>query len=73
MIPSQNRLAAEVASTFGGERPLSLAVLLYEVSASDPVSIASTGVVLVVATLLASYLPARRAAAVDPNRALRGD
>jgi len=50
-----------------------LTALLFEVSASDPWSITSTGITLLGATLLASYLPARRAAAVDPNAALRGD
>jgi putative ABC transport system permease protein len=50
-----------------------LASLLYEVSTSDPLSIVATGVTLLAATLVASYLPARRAASVDPNRALRGD
>jgi predicted permease len=50
-----------------------LTALLYDVSAADPISIVLTGATLIGATLLASYLPARRAAAVDPNRALRGD
>jgi putative ABC transport system permease protein len=51
----------------------SLTVLLYEVSTSDPVSIATTAIALVGATLVASYLPATRAARVDPTTALRGD
>ncbi len=45
--------------------------LLYGVSPLDPVSIAVTIVVLGLASLLASYIPARRAARVDPMAALR--
>ena len=51
----------------------SIRTLLYRVSPTDPASIAITAVTLLGATMLASYLPARRAARVDPIRALRGD
>jgi ABC-type antimicrobial peptide transport system permease subunit len=47
--------------------------LLYGVGAYDPLSlIAAMGVLLLCATL-ASFLPARRAASIDPMRALRTD
>ena len=44
---------------------------LYGVSPADPVSIAVTVVLLGAASLLASYIPARRAAKIDPMEALR--
>jgi putative ABC transport system permease protein len=45
--------------------------LLFEVKPSDPISYGTMSVLLLLAALLASYLPARRAAGVDPADALR--
>ncbi len=48
-----------------------LSSLLYDVAPTDPLTLMCVSVVLSAITLLASYLPARRAARVDPMVALR--
>ena len=50
-----------------------LASMLYEVKPGDPGILAGVSAGLVLITLAASYLPARRAANVDPTVALRQD
>jgi ABC-type antimicrobial peptide transport system permease subunit len=59
--------------------PLSLGGLrlvqsqLYELSASDPITLAGSVLIIAAVTLFAAWLPARRATKVDPMVALRCD
>lgn len=48
-----------------------LSSLLYGVSSTDPVTFISVAILLAAVALVASYVPARRAAAVDPTISLR--
>ena len=45
--------------------------LLYETSPTDPVVYAGAGIMLLAASVLASVVPARRSAGIDPARAIR--
>ncbi len=47
--------------------------LLYNVGTADPLTYAGVSLLLILAATLASYLPARKAAKVDPSEALRAD
>jgi ABC-type antimicrobial peptide transport system permease subunit len=47
--------------------------LLYEVSASDPITFVGVAALLAAVALIASWIPARRAARVDPAVTLRAD
>jgi ABC-type antimicrobial peptide transport system permease subunit len=62
-------LVLGVTATFVLGRVLSS--LLYQVSLFNPLTLILTSMVLALTVLLASYIPARRAAKVDPMVALR--
>jgi putative ABC transport system permease protein len=50
-----------------------LAGFLYRVGRADPAIFLAVGILVLCVALLASFVPARRAAGVDPVRALRVD
>jgi predicted permease len=64
-------VAIGLASALGVTRLLR--GMLYDVSPTDPLTLASTCIALLAVALIASWLPARRAAGVDPAVALRSD
>ena len=77
MVTSQGLVLCVVGTVAG----LSLVLIsarfvrsfLFEVAPTDPTALGAATAVLVVAALLASWLPARRAARVNPIEALRSD
>ena len=64
-------VAIGLAAAFAITRLMSS--LLFEVSPVDPLTYAAVLLTLIAATVLASYVPALRATAVDPIDALRSE
>jgi predicted permease len=64
-------VAIGVITAFASTRLLG--TLLYDVKAVDPIVFALMSVMMLGMGMLASYMPARRASAVDPIEALRSD
>ena len=64
-------IALGLAAAFGVTR--FLGSFLYGVSPTDPATLAAVATVLLVVTILASWVPARRAARIEPVLALRND
>jgi putative ABC transport system permease protein len=62
-------LAIGLPLAFAGTRLLSS--LLYGISANDAVTFVAVSVILALVAFVASFMPARRAATVDPMVALR--
>jgi putative ABC transport system permease protein len=48
-----------------------MASLLFQISANDPATFVSVTLVLTAVSMVATYLPARKAARIDPSQALR--
>lgn len=75
LVLGHGLLLTAIGLTVGGIGSLALtrvlSALLYGVGARDPLTMAAAATTLVVMSLLACYLPARRATKVDPIVALR--
>ncbi len=63
-----------IGAALGGSRLLtSLSSMLFGLEAGDPITIAATTFLLIVLACVAGYVPARRAARLDPVEALRNE
>jgi putative ABC transport system permease protein len=75
MIMRQGLAATAIGLALGGAAALGLTRairgLLFEVGAADPVTFASSALVLAAVAVAACYVPARRATRVDPLQAMR--
>ena len=75
LILKSGMLLVAIGLTIGLAGALALTrlmtTLLFEISPTDPITFAAVALSVVVAALLACYIPARRAAKVDPLVALR--
>jgi predicted permease len=71
MKPVALGLAAGLVLAFGLTR--FIGAVLYGISPADPVTFGSVVLVLLAAALLATWVPARRAASVDPMTVLRSE
>ncbi len=75
MVVNQGLLLVIVGLVIGGAGALALtrlmSGLLFEVTATDPLTFMSVAVVLVSVALVACFAPARRATSIDPVKALR--
>ena len=64
-------IAIGLGAAFGLTRLMS--ALLFEVSPLDPATYAVVSLGLITAALMASYLPARRATAINPVQAIKSE
>jgi putative ABC transport system permease protein len=74
LVMRQGALIAGVGAVVGGVAAAAAARLLQSIlfgtAPSDPATFAAAATILIAATMAACYLPARRAARVDPARTL---
>jgi ABC-type antimicrobial peptide transport system permease subunit len=69
------KLAVGLTAGVGGALILTrlMGSMLFGISATDPLTFSLMATILLVVALIASFIPARRAATVDPVQALRGE
>jgi predicted permease len=77
LVVREGMILGAIGVAIGGAIALAsgrwIAPLLFKESPRDPVIFGVVTVVLLTVTLVASFIPARRASRVDPNTALRSD
>jgi ABC-type antimicrobial peptide transport system permease subunit len=77
MILRQSLVVIVVGTVLGLAGALGLTrlmeALLYEVSSTDPVTFVTAPIVLLLVSLLATWLPVRKATSVNPTEALRAE
>ncbi|HEY0703184.1 MAG TPA: ABC transporter permease [Candidatus Acidoferrales bacterium] len=77
MVLGQGALLAGLGIAIGAAGALALTALikslLFQVTPSDPLTFVSVAAVLIATAVLATYVPARRAARIDPMQALRSE
>jgi putative ABC transport system permease protein len=77
MVLGQSALLAGLGIAIGAAGAFALTTLmkslLFQVAPTDPVTFACVALVLIATAMLASYLPAQRAARIDPSQALRSE
>jgi len=73
LVTSALGLATGVAAGFAMARFVEAQGLLFHVTARDPIAFSTAVATLLLVSIAACYLPARRASRVDPTVALRGD
>jgi putative ABC transport system permease protein len=77
LVVGEGMLLAIIGTVIGVAGALAISGLLqklvYEISPTDPVTIAAITATILCVSLLAAYVPARRAARIDPMTALRNE
>jgi putative ABC transport system permease protein len=77
MVERQSLMLVGIGIVLGSVASLALsqtqAALLYSTSATDPMVFAGVAVVFLLTGLLSGWIPARRAASIDPAITLRAD
>ena len=68
-VPAAIGLAAGTALSYWGTRYV--ATLLYGIDAHDPLTFVAAAAFVAAVSALAAWIPARRAAAIEPARVLR--
>jgi putative ABC transport system permease protein len=71
MTPALIGIAVGAVAALGAARILEK--LVFNVSASDPLTLAAVAATLAIVALIASLVPARRASRLDPLTVLRGN